>query len=292
MVLSAFACSEEAVADPVEHALEIQEWQNQRHSELMATDGWLTLVDLYWLDDGATSFGSDPSNTWQFASPDAAPRLGTFHLSEGLVAWQSAPGVEVTTVGGEAAVSYAAMNPADASPLVLETWPLQWLVLRSGERLGIQLKHAESDLRTQFQGLEHFPIVTEWQRPASFVASESAPLQLHTTHESAEVVESIGHVTFEIDDQAQTLTVWRSAEDSTGMFTAFSDNTNGTSSHAGGRYLWIDAPDEEGQTWVDFNKAYNPPCAFTEFAVCVLPPAENALVMAITAGELVYGDGR
>jgi uncharacterized protein (DUF1684 family) len=278
--------------DVIAHAIELEAWQADRYEALMETDGWLTLVALHWLDPGATTFGSALGNGLVYEGPETPALIGTFHLDRGLVAWESAKGVRVTTVGGEQDVSYATMNAEDAAPIVLEAWPLQWLVIRRGERLAVRLKDAESMVRTEFDGIQYFPVLADWKLPAQFEAHEPPDtLLVPDILGSVNRTPSPGRVTFEIEGETHTLDLWRDSEDPDNFFTAFGDETNGTSSYEGGRFLWVDAPDDDGRTWVDFNKSYNPPCVFTEFATCSLPPHQNRIPAAITAGELVYGDG-
>ncbi len=282
-------CETAPVVNPVEHAAEVEEWQAARRATLMQTDGWLTLVALHWLDDSETTLGSDPASDLVYTGSDTPARVGTFHLENGLVAWESAEGVRVTTAGGGEPVSYAVMNPADADPLVLEAWPLQWLVVKRGDRFAIRLKDAQSVTRTEFDGIKHFPVMADWKVPARFELRETpdtilVPNVLGTVNKTP----SPARVVFEVDGEARSLDLWKDSDDPENFFTAFGDETNGTSSYGGGRFIWIDAPDEEGRTWIDFNKAYNPPCVFTEFATCPLPPEQNRISTAITAGELVY----
>lgn len=285
-------CEAAPAVDPVEHAADVEDWKATRHASLMETDGWLTLVALHWLDEGATTLGSDPSSGLVYAESGTPPHVGTFHLEGGLVAWETAPGVRVTTLGGGEEISYAVMNPEDEDPLVLEAWPLQWFVIRRDDRLAIRMKDAESKVRTEFPGIEHFPVMPDWKIPARFEMREPPDTILVPN-----IIGTIGRtpsparVTFEIDGQEHVLDLWKDSDDTVNFFTAFGDETNGTSSYGGGRFVWIDAPDENGRSWVDFNQSYNPPCVFTEFATCPLPPRQNRLPVAITAGELVYEKG-
>lgn len=277
--------------DVIAHAIELEAWQADRYEALMETDGWLTLVALHWLDEGTTTFGSAPGSGLVYEGGETPARVGTFHLKGGLVAWESAEGVRVTTVGGQEEVSFATMNSDDATPLVLEAWPLQWLVIRRGDRLAVRLKDAERVVRAEFEGIQHFPVLADWKLPARFEGYDPPDtLLLSDNLGSVNRIASPGRVVFELDGEAHTLDLWTNSDDPDSYFVAFGDETNGTSSYEGGRILWVDAPDDDGRTWVDFNKSYNPPCAFTEFAICSLPPEQNRIPTAITAGELVYGD--
>lgn len=275
--------------DPASHAVAVDEWRSQRHGTLLKTDGWLTLVGLLWLEEGQQSFGAAADNDFLYAGSDTPDHLGTFTLQDGLVRFDVTPGVRVTHGGEE--VSYAIMNPDEDDAVVLEAWPLQWFVMTRGDQFAVRVKDAESPVRTEFEGIDNYPTDVRWRSPARFVVHDPPDtLQVPNILGTVRAVPSPGSVEFEIDGEPYRLAMWKDSDDLVNFFTAFGDETNGVESYGGGRFIWVDAPDENGWTVVDFNRSYNPPCVFTEFATCPLPPRQNRLPVAIEAGEKVYGD--
>lgn len=291
---AASACAPDAPPlDPVEHALAVEEWGKQRHETLMEPDGWLSLVGLFWLDQGANTFGAGDGNDLVYAgSPEAElpQQIGTFTREDMTVRFDAAPGVEVTA-GGEP-VSFAVLTvESGQEPLEMQLGSLRWFLIRRGERLAIRAKDSRSPVRTEFAGIDMFPTVTEWSLPARFEHHDPPDtIQVPSILGTVSDTEIPGTVHFELDGERYSLSMWKDSDDPANFFTAFADQTNGLATYGGGRFLWVDAPDEDGLTRVDFNRSYNPPCVFTEFATCPLPPPENRLAASIQAGEKVWGD--
>lgn len=291
---AATACAPEAPPlDPVEHALAVEEWSKTRHEKLMEPDGWLSLVGLFWLDQGVNTFGADPGNDLVYAgAPDAQiPGLiGTFTREDMTVRFEAAPGVEVTTAGEPATFAILTVESGQ-EPLELQLGSLRWFLIRRDERLAIRAKDSRSPVRTEFAGIEMFPTVTEWSLPARFEFHDpSDTIQVPNILGTVSDTPIPGTVHFELDGAGYSLSLWKDSDDPENFFTAFADQTNGIATYGGGRFLWVDAPDADGRTRVDFNRAYNPPCVFTEFATCPLPPPENRLPVSIQAGEKVWGE--
>ena len=278
--------------DPVQHALAVEEWRTERHESLMQPDGWLSLVGLFWLREGEQTFGAAPENDLVYAgAPDVEfpDRIGTFTRDGMTVRFDAAPGVPVTADGEPVSFALLTAEPGQ-EPLELALGSLRWFLIRRGERMAIRAMDARSPVRTEFQGVETFPVTTGWSLPARFEFHDppdtiQVPNILGTTSPTA--IPATVH--FDVDGTEYALSLWKDSDDPANFFTAFADSTNGSSTYGGGRFLWVDAPDETGWSRVDFNRSYNPPCVFTEFATCPLPPRENRLALSIPAGERVWG---
>lgn len=273
-----------------EHREAVEQWSADRISKLRQPDGWLSLVGLYWLRPGVNSFGADSTNTFVYPAADVPAKIGDIVLANDSVHFEAANGVTVTLDGEP--VETAAMSYAGDAPTILRTGSLEWLIIRRGERLAVRAKDSLSTVRTGFAGIERFPVSIAWRFAARFVAHDppdtiEVPNVLGAVNRTA----SPGTVVFERDGRKYSLRMWKDSDDPANFFTAFADRTNGGDTYGGGRFLWVDAPDADGWTVVDFNRAYNPPCVFTEFATCPLPPRENRLPFAIDAGEKMYRGG-
>lgn len=271
------------------HVAELDAWHGQRLASLTRPDGWLSLVGLYWLPEGSSTFGAATGN--DLVAPVGAPALiGTFERQGAAVSLRPGPGVdlmvdETAFAGGELATD-AAGNP---TVLTLERWTF-YLIERDG-RFGVRLKDRQSPTLTGFGGIERFPADARWRVPARFEPYDpprriAVPTVLETVVEQP----CPGALVFEWAGEEHRLDPIAEEGDES-WWLIFADATNGDQTYGGGRFLVVPAPGEDGTTVVDFNRAYNPPCAFSAFATCPLPPRQNRLSVAVTAGEMAYGDG-
>lgn len=276
----------EASESPSGQAEEIAEWRAERLESLKRPDGWLTLVGLGWLHEGANTCGSDPES--DVALPGSAPgRAGVIHLREGEAEFAASPGAGVLAAG-ETVERTILASDADGEPTVLEVGSVSFYVIRRGERFGVRVKDRSSPVYTDFQGLDYFPVNRDWRFEARFVPYDpprkvDVPTILGTTEEQL----SPGAVVFDLEDDEYRLEAYQGSEEDE-LFFVFGDETNGHETYGGGRFLY--ARRESGKAVVDFNKAYNPPCVFTPYATCPLPTPENRLPFAVRAGEKTYGD--
>ncbi len=276
--------------DPESHRADVEAWRAGRYAQLtepFGAEGWLALVGLYWLEDGENSFGTAPQNDVIFPAGSGPARIGTFALDSGGVTMRVAPGLAVSHDGHP--VQTLDMTPdTDGTPTMAHMQSLQWHVIRRGERFGIRLKDSTSVVRLEFSGIDHFPVDRAWRFNARFDRYDPpktirVPNILGTVGEQP----SPGAVVFEIGRSTYRLDV-TGEPDAEKFFVTFGDSTNGFDTYGGGRYVWVDAPDERGRMVIDFNKAYNPPCVFTDYATCPLPPHQNRLSLRMEAGEREY----
>ncbi len=274
--------------DPV-YLAEIDAWHQQRIAALTRPTGWLSLAGLFWLKEGENRFGSDPANEIVFPADKAPGLMGWFYLRNAQVTVKIAPGVTVTAEGAPV-TEMPLRSDAEDRPTVLTHGSLSWYVIQRGERIGIRLRDSENPRLKAFKGIERYPVSPQWRIPARWVPYDPpkkipVPNVLGTVYEE----DSPGALEFVVDGQTCRLDAIAEPGD-TELFVIFADPTNGAETYGAGRFLYVPRPDSSGFTYIDFNKAYNPPCVFTEFATCPLPPAENRLPVRITAGEKNYAD--
>jgi uncharacterized protein (DUF1684 family) len=274
---------------PEEHLAEVEAWRARRYETLRQPAGWLSLVGLFWISDSTATFGSASGNTYTYASPDPGfpARAGTFRVHGDSVTFIADNEARVTR-GGEP-VDTILLAPDTSSP-VLQAGSVRWTVIRRSGRAAVRAWDEQSPVRTVFAGIDAFPVDLRWRFPARFIVNDPPDtLEIPNILGGVNRTPSPASVRFEIEDEEYELALWKDSDDLANFFTAFGDRTNGSLSYGGGRYLWINAPDEGGWTIVDFNRAYNPPCVFTDFATCPLPPRMNRIPIGIEAGEKTWG---
>jgi len=303
-------------AAPAAYVQELADWQAEREASLTRPGGWLTLVGLYWLQPGANSFGSAEGNDLVF--PDKAPaRVGTLVLGDdGKVLLEPADRTEgpelavihdETPEGAEADGDGSAETVETAEPVTgpvpmvpdteEETTEVAlgslrfWIIVR-GEKVGVRLLDRESPAIDAFQGLETFPVDPAWKVEARLERREGFTIPMPNVLGQVEDAPSPGVLHFEAPTGEElSLVPLGEGEE---LFIVFGDETNGHTTYGGGRFLYADMPaadDPDARVVLDFNRAYNPPCAFTEFATCPLPPRQNKLKIPVEAGEKRYAGG-
>ena len=269
-----------------EYEQEIAVWQQKRDAELRDPDGWLTLAGLFWLEPGRNRFGGDSTNDIQFPGL-STPHLGEFIVSDEQVEVVIAPGVEVIHEGTR--VSQMALTAGEMDGPVLAYGSLRWFVMRRDGRWAVRLRDQAHPALAAFHGVEYFPIDPVWRVEAQLVAHPTPmTIPVPTILGSVNQTPSPGVLHFSLNGTEQRLVALGQADKPLSLI--FADTTSGQETYGSGRFLTVDAPDSDGQRVIDFNRAYNPPCAFTPFATCPLPPAGNRLAIPITAGEKKYGD--
>jgi uncharacterized protein (DUF1684 family) len=180
------------------------------------------------------------------------------------------------------------VSDADGVPTVIEVGPLRFFVIRRGDQHGVRIRDRESEARKNFHGIDYYPIDPKWRVNAQFEPySPTKKIPITNVVGMTEDMESPGALVFEVDGKTMRLDpVLEEGTDE--LFIIFGDTTNGRETYGGGRYLYAPKPGADQRTTVDFNKSYNPPCVFTDFATCPLPPSQNKLAVAVTAGEKKY----
>jgi len=265
------------------------DWRAWRLQRLTAADGWLTLIGLDWLEPGDNRLGSCAACKLHLPADKAPAELGTIRLEEGAATLLPRPGTSLTADGKPVAGPLRLATDAQGDPTALELGSLDFYVIQRGAKLGLRVRDRDADLRLHFPGLDYFP-----PDPNARVVAKFTPNPPGTTLPVVDIVgvteqmPSPGKLTFELQGQTFTIT----ALDDTGdgrLYLIVGDQTNVRETYGGGRFLYADPP-RDGVTVVDFNRAYNPPCAFTPYSTCQLPPRENRLPIRIEAGEKRFAD--
>jgi len=269
-----------------DYIAEIKAWHKRRIENLKKENGWLNLVGLYWLKEGENKFGSDKSNDVIF--PQNAPAfIGKFFLKDSIVTLEVNDGIDVIN-DGKKIKSIELKNDMQGKPTILEYNSLRWFVIKRGNKYGIRLRDLESELVKNFKGIETFPVNEDWKIEAKF-EPYNPPKKIFVPNVLGMIDEenSPGALLFNKDGKEFKIDV---LDEGNSYFLIFADETSGKETYGAGRFLYVNKPDSSGKIFIDFNKAYNPPCAFTKYATCPLPPKQNYLKLRITAGEKKYGN--
>jgi hypothetical protein len=263
-----------------DYSADVGRWRERRESALKADGGWLTVTGLFWLKDGENSIGS--STTSDILLPEYAPaHFGKLAVRGANLVFATA---DTTVKLNGQPIREGDLRIAGGKQEVLTSGPIQLLPMKRGERFALRLKDANSKLRAGFTGLRWYPVQQDWRIVGKFTPFASlTKLTLETIIGGSEVMDSPGYVTFERGGQTYKL---QATGQGKRLFFVLRDQTSGKTTY-GSRFLYSDL-EADGTVVLDFNKAENPPCAFTPYATCPLPPPQNRLALAITAGELKY----
>jgi uncharacterized protein (DUF1684 family) len=267
-----------------------KEWREGRVKRLTSPNGWLTLVGLDWLQPGENVLGSDPSSDVPLPAGKAPKRAGVLILESGVVRLKPAPDSGLMINGKPAVEGILADDTAEKTDVVT-LGDLSFFVIKRGDRIGVRVRDAQSPVRTHFKGIDYFPLETKWVVTATY-APYATPkkVPIPTVLGTTETMEAPGLVTFTIDGQKLTLEPVVEDPSNPRLWFIFKDATSAKETYGGGRFLYADMP-KDGKVTVDFNQAYNPPCAFTPYATCPLPPKQNWLPVRVEAGEKTFAGG-
>lgn len=264
---------------------EIKSWHEKRVEALKKEDGWLNLAGLFWLNEGVNTFGGSDKNTIVFPSDHSNAQLGKFILNKGKVTLETTAGAQVYE--GDKPITKLDIFPYTGKPLVLKHKSLRWFVIQRGDKYAVRLRDLESPYLKEFKGIDTYPISTDWRVKAKFVPTAGKKIAITDITGRVSEQDSPGRLLFTVNGKEYSLDATGTVEH---LHFVFADQTNQHETYGGGRFLDAPGPDADGYTYLDFNKATNPPCAFTPYATCPTPPKENKLAVAIAAGEKRYGD--
>jgi uncharacterized protein len=278
-VLTLAASSADEVPPDAAYRQSFERWKGELVDDLK--QNWLRLAGLFWLKPGENSFGTDAKNSIVF--PKGPTHAGSFEMRGRDVTLQLAPGVQAN-VDEEPISSVKLEADITGNPTVVKMGSLQFNVIVRGERVGIRLKDLASKSERRYPGPQFFPIDMRY-----LVSAKWEPAEAKKTIDVPNVLGDVtatpvaGAAVFTINGQEFRLTDLR-GDPSKGLFLVFSDLTSKTQTYPGGRFLQTE-PVANSTVLLDFNRAYNPPCAVTPYATCPLAPKENRLTVAIPAGE-------
>ena len=296
-----FAQSDASAATPEATAVwqrNLNDWRTQREHSLSAPDSWLTLVGLEWLKTGVNTFGSAQDNTIHLRA-SAPAHLGMFTVNgktpDTTVIQLLAPsgGFPANFTLDSHPAREGALTISDTKPSVMAWHGISLVVLRRGDRFVLRIKDADSPTRTAFKGLHWYAPDPQYRVTARWVPFdpphiEKIPTVLGTTLNMA----APGVTEFLLKGKVYLLEPVIEGNDTSHLFFILRDQTSSTATYGGGRFLTTGIPDhglaQPGSVTLDFNQLYNPPCAYTPYATCPLPPEQNRLPIAIEAGEQRY----
>lgn len=267
--------------------VENRKWRIKRDRELRAENGWLTVAGLFWLTEGANTFGTGKEMSIVLPPGSAPANVGTLELANGMVTLKVAEGVKVKDAGGAALQTYEMRFDGEKQPAPFLVGSLNLSVIKRGTRFGLRVRDKNSQALREFKGLEWFPpnesyrvtaIFTPYDQPHEIMIANVLGDQLK--------MKSPGVLTFTLNGSTHQLRPVLE-DDGKQLFIIFRDQTAGETTYGAGRFLYADLP-KDGKVILDFNRAENPPCAFTQYATCPLPPRANFLSIPIPAGERAF----
>ena len=261
---------------------EVLRWRQEVEAALRGEESWLSLAGLFWLTPGENSMGSGRESSIRLPEGAAPEVAGSIDFDGTQAVFRAAHGVDAHS-GAERVGTIALQPDTTGSPTRIRLGEVTFVIVRRGVHWGVRVWNRKHPARAAFLGRRWFPIRPTYVRPAQFVRYDPPrAIRIENVLGDSEPTACPGHVDFDVDGSAARLLV--TDADADGLFLVFADLTNGSTTYPAGRFL-ATAPVTGDQVLIDFNRAYNPPCAFSPFATCPLPPAENHLRIPIEAGE-------
>jgi len=266
----------------------INDWHMKRENILKQPNGWLNLEGLFWLHKGVNSFGKGEGMDCTYANNEFPDYLGDFIYEGDSVQWmnKNKHSIKVNNKEQNGADAISVFN-AEGMAKTMDWSHFSWVVIKREDKVGIRFRNLQAATLKQFKGIDRFRVDSNWRLKAVLVQPEQNLLMITNVLGQITAQKSAGRLLFTINNKEYILDVID--EGGPNLFIVFGDETAGKTTYGAGRFIDIPKPDALGNTEIDFNKAYNPPCAFTAFATCPLPPPQNRLKLSITAGEKNYG---
>lgn len=255
------------------HEEEIKAFRTARINSLKSETGWLNLAGLFWLKEGKNTMGGDEKNDFVFPAEHSDPFLGELFLKDGKVIYQT---VSDTML----------VYRDDMKAPVISHRSLRWFIIKRGDKYAVRLRDLEGEYLKAFRGIDCFPTDSTYRIVADFIPTKGKMMTIIDVTGRSYQLESPGFLRFRIGKKFYQL---ETSQEGNSLFVVFGDLTNKKQTYGAGRFIDTALPDAQGKVVIDFNKAYNPPCAFTPFATCPLPTAANKLVVEILAGEQFHG---
>ena len=268
----------------------VNNWHKKRIDYLKRDNGWLNLEGLFWLHKGVNTFGSAAGADCHYVNASFPEQLGSFIYEGDSVVWKNTSANTITinkktTVKEEAYKVFSA--GASYSDQVMDYGQFSWVIIKREDKVGVRFRNLKANTLLNFKGIERFTVNDNWKLKARLVQPAQDFLMITNVLGQTTASKNAGTLHFQKDGVDYTLDVID--EGGSTLFIVFADQTSGLSTYGAGRFIDVPKPDKDGNTEIDFNIAYNPPCAFTAFATCPLPPKQNRLALKIEAGEKNYG---
>ncbi len=275
----------------------INEWHKLREAFLKSPKGWLNLEGLFWLHKGVNTFGISKNNDCVYENPNPSDaffpgHLGNFIFEGDSVMWQSLDKYMVKVNNQDMPLKskvciFNANGLSSDMSWIMSGASFTWTIIKREDKIGVRFRNLKSDNVSSFKGIAHFPINEKFKIKAFLQPPIEMYLMISNVLGQQVASKNAGKLQFTYQGKPYSLDVIDEGEEQ--LFITFGDATSGATTYSAGRFIYINKPDAKGNTFIDFNQAFNPPCAFTKFATCPLPPPQNRLPFAITAGEKNYG---
>lgn len=270
-------------AEKKAHKEDVENWKEARDERLRSESGWLTLIGLEWLKQGETRIGSNPGNDIVIANSPGY--WGSVFLNDNKLRFVTAAGVNVS-VNDEYLEEAPMVADTEGDPTIVRSGTISFYPIFR-QSYGLRIKDSQAATRLDFDGIDHYGTELEWRIEGDFErAEEGETIEIGNVLGQINPEPMYGTFVFQKDGRTHRLRTIGD-EESDSLFIIFADRTSGRETYGAGRFLYSDMP-VDGRLTVDFNKAYNPPCAFNEYSTCPLPPPENRLNLAVTVGERNY----
>ncbi len=269
-----------------DHFEQVEDWKRARVRALKAEDGWLNLEGLYWLNEGINTFGTGSKNNLIFPVSTIAEAGGQL-IRKGDSVWLK-PAKGLAFQVNKKAVQIKTLIFSDPTNTVeVNHQQLRFTIIKRAEKIGVRLRNLQSSLLKNFVGIDYFSTDSNWRFNAQFIKPVfNQKIKIKNALGQENETELAGKIRFDYKGQFYTLDAITEGDY---LLVVMGDKTNGESTYAAGRFLYIPKMEAAAADFkIDFNKAYNPPCVFTPYATCPIPPSQNILPFAVTAGEKMY----
>ncbi|MDP9099437.1 MAG: DUF1684 domain-containing protein [Verrucomicrobiota bacterium] len=270
-----------------DYAKGIEKWRSEREANLKKETGWLTVAGLFWLKEGINTVGTGEKFDVRLTENFKQGKFGEIEFKEGRAVLKVEKGIEAQIDGKSASAPVDLVSDEKGKPTEIRTGTQTFFLIKREERFGIRLKDSNSEARRNFKGLHWFPIDESYKVTARLeLWPEPKELSVPNVLGGNFKMKSPGLLKFTLNGKECALQPVLEGDDET-LFIIFGDGSNRSATYKSGRFLYAEKP-ANGEVILDFNKAENPPCAFTAYATCPLPPAANKLEIEIKAGEKRY----
>jgi uncharacterized protein (DUF1684 family) len=264
-------------------AQELDEWKTKRVTSLTRPHGWLSLIGMEWLHKGENSIGSASDNS--IILPHGPEYIGSFFLNNNNIVFNVKAGVEIKANKESVTSQIPVMMDSSGEPTVFTIDSFQFHVIERGKP-ALRIKDSSAKALADFKGLKYFKTSEKFKVQAEFIAYNPVKeIEIINVLGLLSKDKALGKLRFSIDGKEYLVDVLDAGED---YYIIFADKTSGRTSYGPGRFLYVPKANQDNLTTIDFNKAYNPPCAFSNYSTCPLPPPQNRIAVYIQAGEMIY----
>ncbi len=265
-----------------EYKKEIEQWDLNRLESVKSPTGWVNLAGLYWLNPGRNNFGSASTNELVYSKEGFPAMLGTFELTGNTVKWGTANGQEVWHNTNKVTDMVVFHVDSSSTPsLAYSTY--RWSIIKREDKIGVRFRDLNNPSLAALTHINRFDVDSKWRINAYLEQSMLPTVAITNVLGQTYQQSSPGKIVFELNGKTYKLDAVDESPEL--LQVIFGDETNGIESYPSGRFLYVSRPAADGKVVIDFNKAFNPPCAFSPFATCPLPPKQNILPIKVEAGE-------